>query len=203
MITLIVFAAIAASIAGILLYAGTRPGSFWIRRSTRIQAAPEKIFPFINDLHLWGAWSPYEKLDPALRRDFSGNASGVGAVYAWEGNSRVGAGRMEIIQSSRASRITIELEFLRPMKGHNIVEFILQRAAGGTEVTWEMDGPIPFMGKLMGLFISMDKLVGEEFARGLANLKALVEQPGALEPAQLLRPARYNGATASNGVAAM
>jgi hypothetical protein len=195
--------AIVILITGVLLLAATRPGSFLVHRSIGIKAAPEKIFPFINDLRLWGAWSPYEKLDPGMKRDFSGPASGEGAVYAWQGNNKIGRGSMEIIGSSAPTRVLIQLDMISPCEGHNIVEFTLQSKGGVTEVTWDIDGPMDYFGKLVSVFISMDKMIGGQHETGLANLKALVEQPGAVESAQLLRPVRYSGATASSGVAAI
>jgi uncharacterized protein YndB with AHSA1/START domain len=143
-------------IAALLIYAATRPDSFRIQRSTTIKAPPEKIFPLINDFEGWRAWSPWENLDPALKRSYSGPKSGKGAVYAWEGNNDVGHGRMEIDESSAPSRIVIKLDFLKPFEAHNIAEYTLA--------------------KLLGVFCSMDSMVGSKFEEGLANLKALAEK---------------------------
>lgn len=162
-------------IAAILGYAATRPDTFRVERSATIQAPPEKILPLVDDFHRWTAWSPWEKLDPAMKRTHSGAPRGKGAVYAWEGNSQAGAGRMEITDSS-ASRVGINLDFLKPFKSSNNVEFNLQPQGDGTKVTWSMTGPMSYLMKVMCIFVSMDSMVGKDFEAGLANLKALAEQ---------------------------
>jgi uncharacterized protein YndB with AHSA1/START domain len=163
-------------IAALLIYAATRPDSFRIQRSTTIKAPPEKIFPLINDFEGWRAWSPWENLDPALKRSYSGPKSGKGAVYAWEGNNDVGHGRMEIDESSAPSRIVIKLDFLKPFEAHNIAEYTLAKQGDATNVTWAMHGPSPYLAKLLGVFCSMDGMVASKFEEGLANLKALAEK---------------------------
>ena len=171
----LVLIVLAAAIAGMLIYAAMRPDSFRIERSASIKAAPEKIFPFINDFHRWTAWSPWEKIDPQLKRTYSGAASGKGAAYAWEGNSKVGSGRMEITEAA-PSKIVIKLDFLKPFEAHNTAEFTLAPAAQGeTRVTWAMFGPSPYVSKLMGVFFNMERMVGGQFEQGLANLKAASE----------------------------
>ena len=163
-------------LAGILIYGATRPDTFSVLRATRIKAEPEKIFPLINDLNRWGAWSPYEKKDPAMKRSFSGAASGKGAVYEWDGNKEIGQGSMEIMDASPPSRVTIKLDFIKPFEAHNIVEFALQPQGDATSVTWSVHGPMPFVSKLIGLFIDMDKMIGKDFEAGLASLKAIAER---------------------------
>lgn len=164
-------------VAGAVLgYAATRPGTFRVQRATTIKAAPEKIFSHINDLHAWTSWSPYENKDPAMKRSFSGPAQGVGAAYDWEGNKEVGTGHMEILDASPSSRVEIQLDFLKPFEAHNFVEFTLEPQGDATQVTWVMRGPSPYLAKLMGLFFSMDKMVGGDFEAGLAKLKAVAEQ---------------------------
>jgi carbon monoxide dehydrogenase subunit G len=164
-------------LAGALLaYATTRPDSMHVERSTSIQAPPEKIFPLINDFHSWNSWSPYEKLDPAMKKNYSGAADGKGAVYEWEGNSAAGQGRMEITDTAPPSRITIKLDFIKPFEGHNIAEFTLVPQGGSTNVRWSMDGPSPYVAKLMGVFVNMDTMVGTDFETGLASLKAIAER---------------------------
>ena len=163
-------------VAVLLVYAATRPDTFRIERSAVIKAPPEKLFALINDLHQWTAWSPWEKIDPALKRSYSGAPSGKGAAYAWEGNSKVGSGRMEILESVPASRIAIKLDFLKPFEAHNMAEFTLAPAGGATTVTWAMYGPSPYISKVMGIVFNMDKMVGAQFEQGLANLKANTEK---------------------------
>lgn len=163
-------------VAGVLVVAATRPDTFRVSRTTTIQAPAERIYAFIHDFNRWGAWSPYEKKDPAMKRSFAGPAAGKGAVYAWEGNKDVGKGRMEIAEATAPSRVTLNLDFSEPFEAHNVVDFTLQPKGDATEVTWAMRGPMPFISKLITLFIDMDRMVGGDFEAGLANLKAVAEK---------------------------
>ena len=167
---------VAVLIVGVLAFAATKPDTFSVQRSASIKAPPEKIFAVVNDFHRWTDWSPWEKLDPAMKRTRSGAASGKGAVYAWEGNSKAGAGRMEIIESTPASKVGIQLDFIKPFEGHNIAEFTFAPESDATRVTWTMHGPTPFISKVMQVFVSMDTLIGKDFEAGLANLKTLTEK---------------------------
>ena len=169
-------AVVAVGIAAVLIFAATRPDSFHVERSAFIKAPPDKIFGLINDFHRWPAWSPWEDRDPAMQRTHSGAAQGVGATYAWQGNSQVGAGRMEITQSSLPNKISIKLDFIQPFEAHNTTEFSLQPEGDATRVTWVMSGPSPYISKLMGLVVSMDSMIGKDFAAGLAKLKATAEK---------------------------
>jgi carbon monoxide dehydrogenase subunit G len=162
-------------IAAVLVFAATKPDTFRVQRSANIKAPPEKIFSFINDLHSFGAWSPYEKLDPAMKRTYTGAPNGKGAVYEWESNSKAGKGRMEITNTSPPSQVTINLDFVKPFEAHNIVEFTLEAKGDSTNVTWAMHGPTPYMAKVMHVFFDMDSMVGKDFETGLANLKAVAE----------------------------
>jgi uncharacterized protein YndB with AHSA1/START domain len=162
-------------IAAILIYAATRPDTFRVQRTLTIKAPPEKIFAQIDTLAAWQKWSPYEKYDAAMKRSYEGPAGGKGAVYSWDGNSKVGAGRMEITESAPSSKIVFKLDFMRPFEGHNIATFTLVPSADSTTVTWAMDGPAPYISKLMGVFFNMDEMIGKDFAEGLANLKTLCE----------------------------
>jgi uncharacterized protein YndB with AHSA1/START domain len=172
----IIAVVLAIAIAIILILAATKPDRFSVQRATTVKAPPEKIFSLINDFHQWGAWSPYESKDPAMKRSYSGAASGEGAVYAWEGNKNVGSGRMEILDSSAPSKIVIKLDFFTPFEAHNTAEFTMLPQGDATNVTWLMHGPLPFMGKIMHVFINMDRMVGKDFEIGLANLKRLTEK---------------------------
>src|SRR5258706_2715353 len=135
---------VAVLLAGVLVFAAARPDSFRIERSATIKAPPEKIFAQVNDLKAWTAWSPWEKIDPALKRTYSGPQSGKGAAYAWEGNKDVGAGRMEIAESVTPSKITMRLDFLKPFEAHNTAEFTFTRQGDSTTVNWAMYGPSPY-----------------------------------------------------------
>lgn len=163
-------------LAGILILAATKPDTFQVKRVAAIKAPPEKIFPLINDFSRWGSWSPYEKKDPSMKRTISGQASGRGAVYEWEGDGNVGKGRMEITESSPASRVSINLDFVKPFRTHNVVDFTLVPQGDTTSVTWDMHGPAPFVSKVMQVFFSMDRMVGKDFEAGLADMKAVAEK---------------------------
>jgi uncharacterized protein YndB with AHSA1/START domain len=167
---------IAVLVVGVLGFAATKPDEFRVVRSISIKAPPEKIFPYVNDFHAWTAWSPWEKLDPAMQRTFEGPAQGKGAVYGWKGNGSVGAGRMQIAESTPSSRILIDLQFIEPFAAHNKAEYTFQPKGDTTEVTWSMAGPAPFVSKLMQVFVNMDRMVGQDFEKGLANLKAAAEK---------------------------
>lgn len=162
------------TIAGLLVYALTRPNTFQVERSLAINAPADTIRELISDFHQWNLWSPYEQLDPAMTRTFSGEPSGVGAVYEWAGNADVGAGRMEIIDSDSAI-VMIRLDFIEPFENHSTAEFILEQHGDSTYVTWIMFGPNQFMGKFMGIFMDMDQMIGKDFEKGLVNLKSMTE----------------------------
>jgi hypothetical protein len=170
---LIILVAIAA-----LAYAATKPDAFRVERMTSINAAPDTIFPLLDDFQRWAEWSPWEGKDPAMKRTYTGAPAGQGAVYAWRGNRNVGAGRMEIVETSPPLRLMIDLHFLKPFEARNKAEFLLEPAGAATRVTWAMHGRAHPMMKAMGLFMNMDRMVGRDFETGLANLKRLSENPG-------------------------
>ena len=164
------------AVLAVLALAATKPDTFQVQRSTTIQAPPEKIYPLIADFHRWPEWSPWEALDAAMQRSHSGAPNGTGAVYAWEGNKAVGAGRMEVLGAQAPRHVNIKLDFVRPFEGHNSTDFTLAPQGGATQVTWTMQGPTPFVSKLMQVFVSMDRLIGKDFEAGLAKLKAVAEK---------------------------
>lgn len=167
---------IALAIAAILILAAMRPDNFRLERKATIKAPPEKIFAILNDFKQWSVWSPWEKKDPAMKRNFGAVTSGKGATYAWEGNKEVGIGNMEIAESAPPSKLAIKLNFVKPFEASNLVNFTLMPADGGTEVTWSMEGKCNFISKIMQVFVSMDKMVGPDFEAGLANLKIAAEK---------------------------
>jgi uncharacterized protein YndB with AHSA1/START domain len=171
----VIAAILVLAVAAVLMLAATKSDTFSVRREIDIKAPPETIFPLINDFHQWGSWSPWENKDPAMRRSFSGAASGKGAVYGWEGNRNVGSGRMEIMDAAAPTRIVIKLDFIKPFEGHNTAEFTMLPQGNGTRVSWLMTGPSPFIGKIMHVFINMDAMVGKDFEAGLFNLRRLTE----------------------------
>ncbi|WP_027169685.1 SRPBCC family protein [Mesorhizobium sp. WSM3224] len=163
-------------VAAVLIYAATRPNDFVVTRSASIKAPAEAIFPLINDFRRWPEWSPFEKLDPQMQRTLSGAESGKGAAYAWEGNSKAGKGRMEITNSAPSSLVSLKLDFEKPFRANNSVDFSLSPSGDGTTVTWAMRGARPFIAKLMGLFMNFDTLIGKDFEAGLDNLKRGTER---------------------------
>jgi hypothetical protein len=164
------------AVAGLLLYAASRPGSFHIQRRAHIAANAETIYPYLSDFRKGQLWSPYEKKDPAMQRTFSGAESGKGSVYEFSGNREVGKGRLEIVETQEPTRVVLTLDMLEPIKGHNLVTYSIRPDAGGSEVSWTMDGECNFFSKLMGIFFNLDKMIGGDFSTGLINLKTLVEQ---------------------------
>jgi uncharacterized protein YndB with AHSA1/START domain len=164
--------AIVAVIVGLALL---QPASFSVSRAAVIHAPPEKVFGYLEDFHQWPAWSPWERLDPAMRRTFAGPQRGPGATYGWTGNDDVGEGRMEIVDSKPPTDLRIRLDFIKPFESHCETRFALRPRPDGTEVTWTMSGPSPFITRLIGVFVGMDRMVGPDFERGLAQLKAAAE----------------------------
>lgn len=172
----IIAVVLAIAIAIVLILAAGKPAHFSVSRAISVDAPAERIFPVINDFHQWGSWSPWENKDPAMKRTYDGAASGKGAVYAWAGNSNVGSGRMEIIDSAAPSRILIKLDFLKPFEAHNTAEFTMLPQGNATSVNWEMRCQASLMSKLMQVFMNLDRMIGKDFEAGLANLKKLAEK---------------------------
>lgn len=164
------------AIIGLFLYAKGRPDTFRLERRIVVAAPAEKIFPLVNDFHSWVNWSPWEGLDPNMKRTYEGAQSGVGTKYAWVGEGKVGAGSMEITNSTPSSAILIKLDFEKPFEAHNITTFTFAPGEGGTEVVWSMEGHLNLMMKIMHIFMNMEKLVGGDFEKGLMSLRALAEK---------------------------
>lgn len=173
----ILLATVVVLIAAVLLFAATRPGTFRVERHIAIKAPAARVYALIDDFRQWQAWSPYERRDPSMQRTYSGAASGIGAIYAWNGSAKVGEGRMEITRAALPSQVVIQLDFVRPFEGHNIAAFTLQPEGGTVDVRWTMEGPSPYMARLMGIFFNMDKMIGKDFEEGLARLKETAEHP--------------------------
>jgi uncharacterized protein YndB with AHSA1/START domain len=149
----------------------TRPSVVHIERTATMSVPPEAVFPLINDFHNWAKWSPWDKRDPAMKKDYEGGP-GQGAKYHWAGNDQVGEGRMTITESHPNDKIAIQLEFIKPMEGTNTSWFTLAPAGKGTKVVWAGDFNMNFMGKAFGMFMNMDEMVGKDFENGLAQLDA-------------------------------
>lgn len=174
-----VLALAAFVVAGILYVAARRPDTFRVVRKAVIAASPETIYPHLGDFRAWAAWSPWEKKDPDMVRTFGTTTSGVGAFYGWNGNRQVGLGSMRITEAETPRHLALQLDFEKPMKASNRVDFTLTPVAGGTEVVWSMSGRANLMSKVMDMVVGMDKMVGPDFEAGLANLKAVSEKPAA------------------------
>jgi uncharacterized protein YndB with AHSA1/START domain len=164
------------AVLGILALAASKPDTFTVQRSVTVKAPPEKVFALLDDFHRWDAWSPWEKLDPSMKRTFSGAERGKGAVYAWQGEGKAGAGRMEITDSTPPSKVAIKLDFIKPFETSNVVDFTIVPQGDQSTVTWTMRGPSPFVAKLMQVFVSMDAMIGKDFDSGLAAIKAAAEK---------------------------
>jgi hypothetical protein len=167
--------ALAVLIVVFCVFVATRPSAFHVERSARMAAAPAAVFGQVNDFHRWDGWSPWAKMDPAMKTTYSGAAAGEGASYAWVGNSQVGEGRMTITESRPSDHIVVRLEFVKPMAATNTATFTFKPDAGGTDVTWAMDGNNGFMGKAFSVVMNMDKMLGAYFEQGLAQMKVAAE----------------------------
>lgn len=172
-----VLIAIAVAIVGFCIVVALQPDEFKISRSITINAAPAVVFAQVNDFHRWMNWSPWEKMDPAMKRTYAGPSSGEGAVYAWVGNREVGEGAMTLVKSQPPERIEIRLDFVKPMAATNHAEFTFNPEGKDTVVTWTMSGRNNFISKAICLFMNMDKMAGTQFEKGLADLKSLAEAP--------------------------
>jgi uncharacterized protein YndB with AHSA1/START domain len=149
--------------------------TYSVERSTTVDAPPERVYAQVADFHRWTAWSPWEDVDPDLTRSYSGPDAGVGATYRWSGNRKAGQGRMEIVEAVEPSLVRIDLRFLKPFKARTDCVFEVVPEGAGSHVTWRMTGPRPFILKVMNIFTSMDKMIGPDFEKGLARLKATTE----------------------------
>lgn len=172
MFTLLAVAVILVVLVVVII---SRPEDFSITRSTTMSVAPQAVFPQVNDLHNWPGWSPWAKLDPNMKMTFTGPEVGTGAAYAWSGNSKVGEGRMTIMESRANELVKIKLEFMKPFTATNASEFTFQPQSSQTNVTWSMTGKRNFMMKAMSLVMNMDKMLGGQFEQGLAQMKAIAE----------------------------
>jgi uncharacterized protein YndB with AHSA1/START domain len=177
--------ALAVLVALLVVLIVTRPDSFSLERSATVSAPPAIVYGLVADFHQWEGWSPWAKLDPAMRTTYTG--AGVGATYAWEGNGDVGSGKMTFTDLEAPRRVAITLDFLTPIAATNRTELLLAPEGSGTKVTWRMTGKNGFLSKAAGLVMNMDQLVGKDFEKGLASLKTLAE--AAAKQAQAQAPA--------------
>ena len=167
----------AAVIAIVLIVAAFQPGEFQVQRSLAIAAPAQALFEQVNDHRKFVGWNPWGKIDPNVRNTFTGPATGVGSVCSWQGNRDVGAGRSTIIESRPGELVRLRMDWKEPLEGTSTVDFTFKPEGGKTVMTWHMYGPQNYVGKLMCLFMNVDKMVGGQFELGLANLKTLAEAP--------------------------
>ena len=163
------------AVAFVLLLAARQPDTFRVQRSALMAAPADRIFPLIADVRQMNTWNPFAKKDPAIRITYSGPAAGPGAAYAFEGNKEVGSGSLRVTEAAVPTRVAMKLDMTAPMEAHNDILFTIAPEGGATRVTWAMQGPCPFLGKVMGVIFNMDKMVGGAFEEGLAELKAHAE----------------------------
>jgi len=167
--------AVAVIVVVFVVVVAMQPSEFRVARSTTISAPPPAVFAQVNDFHKWEAWNPWGKIDPAMKQTYEGAPAGIGAIYTWIGNNKVGQGRMTLTESRPSDLIRIKLEFFKPFAGTNIAEFTFKPAGNQTVVTWSMTGKNNFMAKAIHLFMNMDKMIGGQFETGLAQMKSIVE----------------------------
>jgi len=176
MVLKIVLIALVVLVAAVLVYAATKPGTFAVERSQLVAAPAEKVFTLVADMKAFNTWNPWLRRDPGSPLRYEGPTSGPGAAYSWD-SKKLGAGRMEVLEANAPSRVAMRLDFLRPFKSTNRVEFSFEPQPGAqTRVTWRMTGPMPYVSKLMSVFFAMDKMIGPDFEAGLVNLKVEAEK---------------------------
>lgn len=165
---------VVAAVAAVLLMAATRPATFQVARSTTVQVPPERLHPLINDMRQFNTWNPYNRKDPAMQGEYRGPQAGPGAAFHFQGNKDVGKGSLQIVDSAPA-KVTMQLHMIEPFEGRNTVVFTLRPQGQATEVTWAMHGASPYMARVVGLFVDMDRMIGRDFEAGLADLKQRAE----------------------------
>ena len=167
--------AIAVIVVVFLIVVAMQPSEFRVTRNATMSAPAPAVFAQVNELKKWEAWSPWAKMDPAMKQTYEGPAAGVGAISSWAGNNAVGEGRMTITESRSNELVRFNLEFFKPMAGTSTAEFTFKPEGNRTSVTWSMTGQNNFIAKAVCLFMSMDKMLGGQFEQGLVQMKSVVE----------------------------
>ena len=167
--------ALVVIVVGLVAVIALQPARYRVSRSTAVAAPAAVLFAQVNDFHKWTAWSPWEHIDPAMNRTYEGPPAGAGARYAWAGNREVGEGRMTIVESHPSDRIQVRLEFVKPFAGTSVAEFTFRPDGDRTLVTWSMTGDKNFIAKAIHLVMSMDRMIGDQFDKGLAAMKTVAE----------------------------
>jgi uncharacterized protein YndB with AHSA1/START domain len=171
----IAIAIVVLVVAIILALAALKPDTLSIQREAHIRAQPETVFALVSDFHRWYLWAPQDRMDPTMKRSYSGASDGSGAVSEWDSRGAAGKGRMQITAASAPTSITVRVDFVKPFAAHNSNEFRFEPEATGTRVTWAMHGTNVYAAKLMSVFISMDRMLGKHFEAGVRDLKAAAE----------------------------
>ena len=171
----VILMALAAIVVVLVIVVALRPSEYRVERTTIIAASPAAVFAHVNDLHKMQVWSPWAKLDPEARNTFDGPPAGIGAAFTWAGNKSVGEGRMTITDSRPGELVGMKLDFMKPFASTATTEFTFRPEGGHTAVTWSLAGRHSFIPKAVGLFMSVDKMIGDQFEKGLVNLKAVTE----------------------------
>ena len=169
--------AVAVIVVVFVIVVALQPSEYRVARTATMSAPATAVFAQVNDFHKWEAWNPWGKIDPAMKQNYEGAPAGVGAIYKWAGNNEVGEGRMTIIESRPSDLIRIQMEFFKPFAGNGTAEFTFKPEGNQTAVTWSMTGQNNFMAKAIHLFMNMDKMIGGQFEKGLADMKSIVEAP--------------------------
>jgi hypothetical protein len=173
---LVIVVVLAIGVIGLVAYAAmTQPDTFRVQRAMTINAPAEKLVGILTDLRRGAEWSPYEKKDPAMKKTFSGPASGPGAKLAWDGNGDVGAGSLTVAAVT-PTKVTLDLAMIRPMNANNVVEYTFAPQGNATTMTWAMHGPMPLISKVICVFMNFDRMIGADMERGLKDLKTLAER---------------------------
>ena len=170
-----ILVALAVIVLGFVGVVAMRPSEYRVARTATIAAPAPAVFAQVNDFPKWEAWNPWAKLDPAMKQAYAGAPAGIGAIYTWAGNSEVGEGRMTLTESRPSDLVRIRLEFLKPFATTSTAEFSFKPEGDHTAVTWSMTGKVNFMAKVVHLFMDMDRMIGGNFEKGLAQLKSVVE----------------------------
>jgi hypothetical protein len=166
---------VAVVVAAFLVFVATRPDTYTVTRSKVVPGPSGVAFAQVADFHNWGAWSPWEKMDPAMKKTFEGTPGAAGSTYAWDGE-KAGAGKMTLVEAKAGEQIKIRLDFTKPMESpNNEIVFGFKPSGNGTNVTWTMNGTNGFMGKMFGVFMDMDSMLGKDFEGGLNGLTTVAD----------------------------
>ena len=187
---------LAVLVLGVLALAATRPTHYTIQRTATVAAPPSTVHSLVDDLHRFPEWSPWQKLDPAMKVTYDGPQTGVGSKYHWVGNKDAGEGRMTITESTPGQSVVMKLEFIKPFASVATTTLAMAPEGEGSKVTWMMEGDWDYMSKIMGLFMNMDTMIGKDFTEGLANLDRLAQSTAAVDAAAAGAPADSTGAMA-------